>query len=60
MNEENQGSAGAGFFLGFLFGLLGLIIALCINKDKTTHGASIGFVISLLITIPLLVIYFLG
>ena len=43
----DDGSYGGGFALGFLLGVIGLIIAIAINKKQTTKGAVTGFFVSL-------------
>lgn len=52
----DSGSTGIGFILGFFLGIIGLIIALCLDKPDTRTGAAIGFVVELLLSIPLLLI----
>lgn len=47
----DKGSYAGGFLLGFLLGLIGFIIALCINKEETKRGALHAFLISLVIGI---------
>ena len=45
----DQGSYGAGWALGFFLGVVGLIIALCIDKEETKRGAIHGFVFELVV-----------
>lgn len=47
----NEGSYGGGFALGFLLGVIGLIVAICINKPKTRKGAVTGFFISIALNV---------
>ena len=49
MDYKDEGSYGAGFLLGLILGLAGLIIALCLDKAETKRGAIHGFVTSLVI-----------
>ena len=59
IKEENiGGSYVAGFFLGFLFSIIGLIIGL-LWEGKTKEGAKNGFLASLLIQIFLVIIGFI-
>ena len=51
MEYRDQGSYGAGFALGFFLGLIGLIIAMAIDKPETRRGAVTGFIVSLVISI---------
>ncbi len=50
MDYQDQGSYGAGFALGFFLGLVGLIIAIAIDKPETRRGAATGFIVSLIIS----------
>lgn len=43
---EDVGNYGVGFILGFFLGLLGMIIALVLNKKETIRGAITGLVVS--------------
>ena len=43
----DDGSYGGGFALGFLLGVIGLIVAIAINKKQTKKGAVTGFFVSL-------------
>ncbi|HKM02710.1 MAG TPA: hypothetical protein VJZ31_02140 [Bacilli bacterium] len=56
-----QGSFASGFVLAYFLSLIGLIIALFINKPQTTKGAIVGTIVSLVTTIigSLLIVYFL-
>ena len=45
MENKEDGSSLAGFALGFLLGLIGVVIALCIGKKDTTKGALIGWAV---------------
>lgn len=54
---QDEGSFGAGWALGFLLGLVGLIIALCVGKDETKRGAKWGFIIYIVITVVALIFY---
>ena len=54
----NDGSYGGGFALGFLLGVIGLIIAIAINKEQTRNGAVTGFLVSLGLSIVAGVCYF--
>ena len=54
---QEQGSKGAGFCLGFFFGLLGLIIGLCIDKPLTKKGAISGFIWQLVLGFVIGIIY---
>lgn len=54
---QDKGSFGAGWALGFLLGVIGLIIALCIGKQETTRGAKWGFAIYVVITVVVLIFY---
>ena len=42
MEEEEKGSFGGGFALGFVLGIIGMIICIAINKPKTIKGAVWG------------------
>ena len=46
---EDEGSSGAGFALGLLLGIFGLLIALAVGKKNTKSGALGGFIIQALI-----------
>lgn len=46
---EDEGSSGGGFALGFLLGIIGLIIAIAIGKKNTKSGAVGGFVLQAII-----------
>ena len=48
-NNEDEGSSGAGFALGFLLGLIGMIIAACVGKKNTKSGAVAGFIVQAII-----------
>lgn len=52
---EDEGSTGGGFALGFLLGLIGLIIAACVGKKNTKSGAVTGFFIQAIIGIIFLI-----
>lgn len=52
---EDQGSFWSGWALGFLLGLIGLVIAISINKPETKRGSWWGFGIQAVIG---LVLYF--
>jgi len=54
---RDVGSFGAGWALGFLLGVIGLIIALCIGKEETMRGAKWGFIIYLITAVaaPLII-----
>ena len=43
----DEGSYGGGFSLGFLLGLVGLIIAIAIDKPLTKKGGLHGFLVSI-------------
>ena len=51
MSEYDEGSYWAGFALGFFLGLIGLIIAIAIDKSETKRGAVTGFIISIVISV---------
>ena len=51
MSEYEEGSYWAGFALGFFLGLIGLIIAIAIDKSETKRGAVTGFIISIVISV---------
>lgn len=53
----DEGSFWAGWWLGFLAGLVGLIIALVIGKSETTRGAKWGFAISIILSVALGLFY---
>ena len=40
-----EGSYGGGFAVGFLLGLIGLIICIEIDKPQTRRGAAHGFIV---------------
>ncbi len=54
---EREGNFGVGMALGFLLGLIGLIIAIAINKRKTIIGSAVGTVMSFVAGIILLIVY---
>ena len=54
---EDEGSAGGGFALGFFLGLIGLIIAIAINKSATRKGAVAGFFVQFFIGLFFVLIY---
>lgn len=55
MEEKDEGSFGAGFCLGILLGLIGVVIALCIGKPSTNKGALTGWLIEAVIGIIIMV-----
>ena len=55
MSNEDKGSYGAGFLLGFCLGIFGLIIAVATGKEDTKRGSYAGFGFSMAITIILLI-----
>ena len=54
----DDGSYGGGFALGFFLGVIGLIIAIAINKEQTRKGAVTGFLVSLGLSVVAGVCYF--
>ena len=46
MSYNEEGSFGWGFVLGFFFSVIGLILALVIDKPETRRGAVAGFLTS--------------
>lgn len=54
----DDGSYGGGFALGFLLGVIGLIVAIAINKEQTRKGAVTGFLVSLGLSVVAGVCYF--
>ena len=42
MDYKDKGSYRGGFALGFFLGLVGLVIALCLDKSNTKRGAAHG------------------
>ena len=50
---EDEGSAFGGFVLGFLFGIVGVILALCLGKKATKSAAFAGFVIQIVAAIAI-------
>lgn len=46
MSYKEEGSFGWGFVLGFFFSIIGLILALVIDKPETRRGAVAGFLTS--------------
>lgn len=56
-NSAESGSFGSGFALGFLLGLIGLIIALCIGGNDRRKGAGAGFLTWMILDIIGLLIY---
>ena len=63
----DEGSYGGGFALGLIFGVIGLILAITINKPETRKGAVHGFlfrivlaIIGVLCFIIYLKLFFLG
>lgn len=60
--KELEGSFGAGFALGFFLGIIGIVIAVALDKKQTLKGSAIGcltaigigFVLGLFIYLPLL------
>ena len=49
MNEE-EGSWGMGFIIGFFLGIIGVLIAAAIGKKQTLKGSGAGALVSFLIT----------
>lgn len=56
--EESGGSWGAGFILGFFVGLIGLVIAIAIDKPDTKKGAIVGFVSGIFVVLIVIVLFF--
>lgn len=54
----DEGSYVGGFALVFLLGVIGLIIAICIDKPATRKGAEKGFLVSLVLGFVVGVCYF--
>lgn len=50
MDYKNEGNYGGGFILGFLVGLIGLVIALCLDQSETKRGAVHGFIVSIVVS----------
>lgn len=53
--DYDEGSVGLGFLLGFILGLIGLIIACAIGKRRTIKGAGIGILADLTIGVIILI-----
>lgn len=51
----DKGSRFGGFLLGFIFGVVGLIIALCIDTPKTKRGAVAGFFVSIALKVIIVI-----
>ena len=49
MDYKDEGSYLGGWFLGFLLGLIGLVIGLAIDKPETKRGAIHGFLVSIVL-----------
>lgn len=56
----DKGSRFGGFLLGFIFGVVGLIIALCIDTPKTKRGAVAGFFVSIALKVIIVICIWLG
>lgn len=56
-NNGYEGSYGAGIALGFLVGLIGLIICIVLNQPLTKKGAIHGFIARLVIGGIFFIIY---
>lgn len=52
-SNEDEGSFWLGFILSCTLGIIGIIIALCLNQSETKRGAIKGFVVSLIIGVVL-------
>lgn len=48
---EDEGSYGAGFALGLLLGIIGIIIAAAIGKKQTLKGSATGMLVWIFICI---------
>ena len=48
---EDEGSYGAGFALGLLLGIVGIIIAAAIGKKQTLKGSAAGMLVWIFICI---------
>lgn len=59
-NTMDEGSYGGGFLLGFFLSLVGLIIAIAIDKPATKKGAITGFIVQLVGGVLLYVCFVLG
>ena len=56
--SKYEGSYPLGFVLGFFFGLVGLIIAICACQFDTKRGALAGFITSIVIALIFVACYF--
>lgn len=63
-NNNDNGSYVGGLLLGLFLGIVGLIIAIAINKEDTRRGAITGFIIELVCGLSIggccFVVFFLG
>ena len=58
--DGDEGSFAGGFWLGLIFGIIGIIMAIAIDRPRTRRGSVLGCILSIPILFVLLIIYLEG